>query len=349
MRRERPSVFRMLQRPRTLVVVVVSLLVVGALVAVVVKSLASPGAQQTSADATNSSNPSGAITPSATSSAGSDASPTPSTSTTSAEPPAGPGAFPTRSSVGLPAGWQPAREIRGEFWIDEEGAVIEDVRFVDAEIHVDAPNVTLRRIQAVATHIVNDDFDVCKNGLLIEDSEFIGNDRQTTDHDLWAIGTGGYTMRNVAVDDVPEGLRVGAKGYGCGPVVVENSYIRVVPPDVCDDWHGDGIQGYDGDHLTVRNATVILVETNGCFGTAAFFYPENQDNTSIDIDGLLVEGGGYVFRNQMPGSVRNLAIVDGSWGYGPLDVRCELLTSWDAQIVRMENGQAVPVRPLPCN
>ena len=96
---------------------------------------------------------------------------------------------------------------------------------------------------------------------------------------------------------------------GCGPVKIVNTFVRVVPPDVCNDWHGDGIQGYDGPALTVRNVTLILVETGGCGGTAPFFYPHSQGNTRADIDRLLVVGGGYAFRLGTPGTVSGLKIV----------------------------------------
>ena len=164
------------------------------------------------------------------------------------------------------------------------------------------------------------------------------------------IGPGGYTIRNVALDGVPEGLRAGGKSVGCGPVTVENVFVRVTPPTPCGDWHGDGIQGYDGPALTVVRTTILMEETSGCNGTAPFFYPSGQGNTSLKVDGLLVSGGGYSFRNGMPASVRNLNVVDGEWGYGPVDVKCSAVTEWSAQVVRLTaQGQPVPVRSLGCS
>ena len=262
--------------------------------------------------------------------------------------PTAPGAFPTRESAGLPDGWKPVREVTGEFWIREAGTVIEDVRFTNGTIYVDAPNVTLRRIEAVGTKVVND-YRTCQNGLVIEDSNFVPNG-PTTDQDLQVIGAGGYTVRNIMIDGVPEGLRVSGQYAGCGPTVVEDSFIRVTPPDSCGDWHGDGIQGYQGTHLVVRNTTVIMVEEQGCGGTAPFFYPHSQGNTSVDIDGLLVSGGGYSFRNGMPGPIKNLNIVDGSWGYGPVDVNCAAVQSWQADAVTLDAaGQPVAVGSIDCS
>jgi hypothetical protein len=134
-------------------------------------------------------------------------------------------------------------------------------------------------------------------------------------------------------------------------VLIQDSFARVTSPDSCGDWHGDGIQGYDGAALTVRNVTLELIERTGCGGTAPYFYPRNQGNTSAIIDGLLVKGGGFAFRNGMPGSVKGLRVVDGSYGYGPIDVRCSVLAGWDAQLVKIDTAYRVTstIRTLPCN
>ncbi|WP_162605810.1 DUF4082 domain-containing protein [Jiangella aurantiaca] len=275
--------------------------------------------------------------------------PTPSATPTRPAEPSNPGAFPTRESAGLPADWKPVREVSGDLRITEAGAVVEDLRVTNGTIYVDAPNVTLRRIDAVGTNVVNDPRNVCRNGLVIEDSTFTPRSR-TSDQDIFVIGPGGYTARNILVDGVPEGLRAAGDDYGCEGVTIEDSFIQVSPPTECGDWHGDGVQGYYGGHLKVRNSTVILEERDGCWGTAAFFYPHSQGNTSLDVDGLLVAGGGYPFRNGMPGSVRNLNVVEGSWGYGPIDVKCSVVDPWQAQVVRLDSaGQPIPVKPISCS
>ena len=102
--------------------------------------------------------------------------------------------------------------------------------------------------------------------------------------------------------------------------------------------------------MTVRDVTIVMEELGDCGGTAPFFYPSNQGNTSARIDGLLVQGGGYPFRLAMPGSVRGLKIVDRSWGYGPIDVRCSVLSSWGAAIVTItadyKVASTVPIATL---
>jgi hypothetical protein len=195
----------------------------------------------------------------------------------------------------------------------------------------------------------------CANGLLVDTVTFTpppgSNDPVDQEE---AIKWGGYTARNVELWRRGEGFFVSGKDFGCGPVTIENSFAKlVVPPNHCgpgtDDWHTDGIQGYGGDAVTVRNVTVDFVEAN-C-GTAPFFYPKDQGNTAATIDGLLVMGGGYAFRLGMPGTVKGLRIVDRSWVYGPIDVNCSAISSWDASIVTITSDYQVArtVRSQPCN
>lgn len=262
-------------------------------------------------------------------------SPTTTTATTTTAPPSA-SSFPTQGSVGTPNGWTPAQTISGNYTVSTAGAVIQDLR-INGNLLIRAANVTVRRVE------VNGFIDSCQTGVVIEDSTV----RSSNGAGEAAISYGGYTIRRVEVagPNVHEGIRAG----GCGPVVIEDSWVHVVPPSPCGDWHGDGFQGYQGRAVTVRNSFLWLEETSTCGGTAAFFYPRNQGNTSATVDGLIVRGGGYVFRDGMPGSVRNLHIVNGSWFYGPVDVNCGALTSWQAFVSNLDaNGQPVVVRSQGC-
>jgi hypothetical protein len=263
------------------------------------------------------------------------------------------GAFPNPATTGVPAGWTPKETRTTTLRVTTAGAVIQDIRFVNASLVIDAANVTVRRVEIQGGRIDNVASGVCRNGLVIEDTSVIRAPGQITNwNDNPAIGQGGYTARRVEVNGLPEAFRVGgASSYKCGPVTIVDSFARVTAPDNCGDWHGDGIQGYDGPALTVRNVTLDLVERSGCGGTAPYFYPRNQGNTSATIDRLLVKGGGFAFRHGMPGSVTGLRVADASYGYGPIDVRCSVMTAWDAQIVKIDTSYRVtaPVKNLACN
>ena len=240
--------------------------------------------------------------------------------------------FPTATSAGVPAGWAPDRSVTGDYTVSTAGAVIEDLRITNGSLLVRAPNVTIRRVQVLGG-VIDNQTNACFNGLTIEDTSITrGPGQVTRDTDPSAIMVGGYTARNVSIIGVPEGFRVGGDSAGCGPVVIEDSYVHVIPPDVCNDWHGDALQGYDGPAVTVRNTVLRLTASRGCGATAPFFYPSGQGNTHADIDGLVVDGGGYPFRLGTTGTVRNLHIIDNSWGYGPISVACRLLSSWQASV-----------------
>jgi hypothetical protein len=207
--------------------------------------------------------------------------------------------------------------------------------------------VTVRRVDIVGGSIENLPGNTCYNGLSVSDSH-IRTGRALSDSGFPAIDAGGYVADNVLVTDSTEGFRVGGRSYGCGAVTITNSYAHIVPPIGCGDWHGDGIQGYDGAAVTVKNSVLWLDESSGCGGTAPFFYPHSQGNTSATIDGLIVRDGGYPFRLTTAGSVKNLKIVTG-WSYGPAEVNCGLLTFWSAQIVTLNAaGQPVTVANQPC-
>lgn len=259
--------------------------------------------------------------------------------------------FPTAKTTGVPLGWVPKTTYTRDLRVTEVGAVIEDVRIRGANLFIDAENVTIRRVEIEGGHIINDPVNVCRNGLLLEDVSIVRASGQTTDAaDQPAIGPGGYTARRTKIDGLSEGFRVGGKNEGCGPVVIEDSFARITAPDICVDWHGDGIQGYGGPALVVRNVTLELVERPGCGGTAPFFYPADQGNTSVDVDRLLVKGGGFPFRLGMPGRIRGLKIVARSWGYKSIDVDCSIVEDWEASIVSQEgSNRLAQVRPEPCS
>jgi hypothetical protein len=264
--------------------------------------------------------------------------------TVASTPPPAP--FPTRDEAGLPSGWSPRQTHDGDLLIDEDGTVVQDLRITNGTVRVTAKNVTLRRVHAVNTTVANDVNGICGSGLLIERSSF-ERTAPSTETDVPVIGNGGFTVRDVMIDGAPEGIRVGSKH--CGGVTIESSYIRIVPPEVCEDWHGDGIQGHNGGPLVVRSSTIVLKERADCPGNAPFFYPEEQGNTSVDVDGLLVSGGGYPFRAGTTGAVRHLQVVQDSWGYGPVDVRCDVVSVRQAAVVTVSDGRTTPVEPItPC-
>jgi hypothetical protein len=255
--------------------------------------------------------------------------------------------FPTARTAGVPRGWTPRKTVDGDYTVSQPGAVVEDLR-INGDLVIAARDVTVRRVEVVGGVVENWRGSTCNAGLKVVRTTIRRAPDQVTSGDFPALSSGGYTARRVAIIGLPEGFRVGGKDE-CGPVKIVNSYAKVVSPDECGDWHGDGLQGYDGGQLTLRSSTLKLVEREGCGGTAPFFYPADQGNTTVSIDGLLVSGGGYSFRLGMPGTVRGLHIQQGEFYYGPIDVRCSVLSSWQADIASVRNGQPAAVKSQRCN
>jgi hypothetical protein len=233
------------------------------------------------------------------------------------------------------------------------GQVLQDMRLTNgAKIFVRAQNVTIRRVELLGGSI-NNDVTACGNGLVIEDTSILPTSPGAATNDgEGVISYGGYTARRVEINGRNEGFRVSSVDRGCGPVVIENSFAKIVPPTGCGDWHGDGIQGYNGAGVTVRNVTIDMTIVAGCGGTSPFWWPSGQGNTgTVTVDRFLVMGQGYAFRLGMPATVAGLRIVNNSWEFGPTDVwSCTQIPIWEAKIVTIDQNYAVTsiVRDQPC-
>jgi len=268
------------------------------------------------------------------------------------EPPPS-GGFPNPSTVGVPPGWTPTTTRSTTLTVTTPGTVIQDVRFTNgADLIVKANNVTVRRSEFQGGLISNQNGG-CFPGMLLEEVSMVAPDHAGGNIQEGAIGYGGYTARRVKITGRSEGFRVSS----CGPVTIEDSFAKIQPPEPCGDWHGDGLQGYGASGLTIRNVTIDMSDhtTNdggNCYGTAPFFYRGvDQLNTgTVNIDRLMVEGMGYPFRLGMPGRVTGPKIVNNSWVFGPISVKCSIASPWEAKIVTHDaNYQPTTVRDQPCN
>lgn len=245
--------------------------------------------------------------------------------------------FPNPSNTGVPGGWKPTRTRTTDLRVTKPGTVVQNVLLKNADLLVDAPNVTIRNVELLGGRINNMPSSTCRNGTVIENTTIMPPPGKSSSVDTeGVISYGGYTARRVKIWRRSEGFRDGAVSDGCGPVKIFNSFAKIVIPKGRCDLHADGIQGYDGPPLTVRNTTVDFYGAS-C-GTAPFFVPKEQGNTRATVNRLLVMGGGYPFRLGVKGSVRNLRIVQGSWQFGPVDVNCKALNHWDARIVRINRA-----------
>lgn len=261
-------------------------------------------------------------------------------------PPPLPGAFPTETSVGVPAGWTPTSTHPVGLTIEAPGLLLEDADIV-GDLRIRAPDVTVRRCRVTNGNIHNSDASTVYNGLLVEDCTLRALPEGSTEA---LVATGGYTARRVLIQGSSEGFRVGGLDRGADPVTIEDCYVRCVGPNVSSDWHGDALQAFQGPAVTVTNTVLILgQDIDGEFGTSAFFHPD-QGNTRFDVDRLICQGGGYSFRSHTPGDVANLFVVRDEWRFGPRNVDCDLLDGWEAHLCRLDpDGQPTDLTPLGCD
>ena len=206
--------------------------------------------------------------------------------------------FASPATTGVPAGWTPAQTRTSDLRITEPGAVIEDVLLQNADIVVEAPNVTIRRTKLQGGSITNFTGSPCLPGLVIEDTTIEPEPgQQFSSNTEGVVEVGGYTARRVKIWRRSEGFRSGAD---CGPVHIEDSFVSIATPEgTCS--HADGIQGAGAPWTTMVNSTIDFREV-GC-GTAPFFFPQGQGNDGVTIDRLLVMGGGFPFRLGTRGTV----------------------------------------------
>ena len=278
------------------------------------------------------------------------------TSAPGGSPGAAPSDFPNASNTGVPAGWAPAQTRSTDMTVGTPGAVVQDVLLTNgAGLYINAPNVTVRRVKLDGGWINNVGSGQCGNGLVLENVTIDRGTGEGSNGGEGVVSYGGYTARRVAILNRSEGFRSGARGAGCGPSTIQDSFIQIRPPNPCGDWHGDGIQGYDSSGVTIRNVTIDFGQGN-CGGTAGFFYPGGSDGTPdafADINRLLIKGGPYPFRLGTRGSVQGLKIVNNSWDHGPIlisDAGCGAISPWEAQVVEVDSAFNVTrtVRAVAC-
>ena len=293
------------------------------------------------------------------------------------QPPSTGDQFPNRATTGTPAGWTPTTTRSTDMDVTTAGTVIQDVRFTGgASLIVRAPNVTVRRVEFQGGTISNQVGTTCPGpGLLVEDTSFVPPAGQAFQASDWpAIESGSYTARRVEIVNRGEGFR----GSMCGPVRVEDSFAFIhsstTAAGCSGDLHSDGYQSYGAKGGTFNNVTFIFPINCGsapyyagygkggssCAGLPDSSCPaqSTMNSGTYNINHMLVAGAGYAFRQQTPGTVTGLKIVNNAWAFGPIDNRCSVLSTWDAQIVTLEQDYHNPdsnfrvastVRNQPCN
>ncbi|MFC4069673.1 hypothetical protein [Actinoplanes subglobosus] len=238
--------------------------------------------------------------------------------------------YPTAACTGVPAGWKPKKTVNGSLTITKAGTVVKD-QLVTGSILVKAADVTISNSRVYGS-IDNFHGNVVYGHLTIKDTEVVNPPgQQYSENDQYAFGVADYTCLRCKVINRMEGWRVGASDYsGAGNVLIQDSFAQLaVPPGMCasDDPHGDGIQAYGGPKVTIRHNTIDQ-RLDDC-PTAPIFIPD-QGNAGATVQDNLLAGGGYALRltgGDFP-SVTGNKIVQGSFGYGPVELSCGLIDNF---------------------
>ena len=232
------------------------------------------------------------------------------------------GGFPNPASTGVPASWQPQRTQSGDLHVRSAGAVVEGraargrgPRRRRAERHGPArqaagrvdPELPGPHVPQRADRRGHVDRAPPRRELVDRDR---GGDRQPA-----------ATPRGGSRSGVARRASASAARPTADPVRIEDSFAKIVIPGRALRpalRRSPGLRRRPGGNHQRRRSTSprrrAVQRRSSC--------PTSQGNTSATIDRLLVAGGGYPFRMGVPGSVRGLRIVDGSWEYGPINVGC---------------------------
>lgn len=270
-------------------------------------------------------------------------------------PPSGLDGFPTSTTVGVFAanpGWVPDDTITDDMFVTDPGEIVENLRFEDCALVVEAISTTVRNCEFVNAGITNISGTTVYGNLIVEDCTFTvdNGDYLPTQSALYG---GGYTVRRCAIIDVNEGFSVESPAGSGWDVVIEDTWCRIHPPDDCTDWHGDGLQTL-GDvpegEITFTNSVigaVPLIPEDDCGASSAIdLYHTNMAHGVIN--GLILFGGGFSLRQGAPTDVNGLYIVEDSYYFDVMACDPDTIGDWnDAWLCALdEDGQPIDLVEL---
>lgn len=175
----------------------------------------------------------------------------------------------------------------------------------------------------------------------------------------YAIGRSKYTATRVKVQGHTDGMRVDG-----GDILIQDSLILLCGPDTDATVHSDGIQSVRGGvnvriiHNTVHqlpcSLAVFFPKGRACTAdisqAAPIFIGPETSPLAVDIENNLFIGGGYsirVYSGNGPGPfiVRNNAVVNGSWRFGPVHSSCATI-DWSGNTLVTVNRFFQPTSTL---
>jgi len=207
------------------------------------------------------------------------------------------GAKPGPTNTGVPPGT--TLTASGSFKVTQDGAEIHDLD-IAGTITVLANDVTIRRVR-----ITTDDyypiryFDAGNTGLIVEDSEIIGQSGKVTS----AIAFTDYTARRLNIHGSADGLKADSN------VTIEGCWIHDLSNG--DGEHNDGVQSTGGKGVTIRGTAI-----SGASNAAVQAGDENAATEDLTIECSWLSGGGYTLNIRGKGATvpKNTVIRDNRFG-----------------------------------
>jgi hypothetical protein len=253
---------------------------------------------------------------------------------TTTTPPVVIGAYPTTASTGVPEG-APLTAFNGDMVITTDNTVV-DAKKISGDVDIRAAGVVIKNSEILGK-VVNDNI-ATHNAFTIQDST-VGSATACSTWQNGAIGTENYTALRVHLRGFVDGFRVAG-----GNVRIQDSYVKLCGNNP--DYHSDGIQAYGasgGKNIVIKHNTIDQRSVLSEAQTSPIFIPNdgaNQGNQNLEvtIEDNVLAGGGYSLRvfGDLPftaPSVSGNKIVNGSWGYGPVDVTCSKISKWEDNAV----------------
>jgi hypothetical protein len=238
-------------------------------------------------------------------------------------------AYPTAACTGVPAGTTLTTH-NGGMVVTTPGRVIDGLR-ITGSVDIRAHDVVIRNSE-IQGSVLNDSTGT-RYRFAIEDST-VAPPNGCGSWGNGAIGVSNYRASRVRITGLPDGFRIAGSN-----VLIEDSFVSLCSANPED--HSDGIQAYgaaNGTNIVIRHNTIDQrAVTNGA-ATAPIFIPNDGDrqgnqNITVSVTDNLVAGGGFSLRiyGDLPFSAPSVSgnkIVDGTWDYGPVDVTCSRIGTW---------------------
>lgn len=266
--------------------------------------------------------------------------PTPSTPPTTTTPPVTPTTppatvsdYPTASTTGVPAGTTLTNS--GGLTITTANTVV-DGKNISGDVDIRAAGVVIKNSK-ISGKVVNDNVST-HNAFTIQDSQ-VGSDTVCSTWSNGAIGIENYTALRVKLLGFTDGFRIAG-----GNVLIQDSFVKLCGTNP--DLHSDGIQAYGaagGQNIVIKHNVIDQRSVVGEAQTSPIFIPndgaqQGNQGLQVTVDDNVLAAGGYSLRvfGNLPFTAPSISgnkIVDGTWGYGPVDVTCANVGDWAGNAV----------------